>query len=296
MPGARPPTKRHGQGEPMGQGRLGIIGCPVLEDEIVYLLTSDRDLKDVFVVEDDNSEKLIQKLRAKGVPIVPIKEGDIAGLPNGAGRSVLVWMKSMGLHEDPGELGREVSRTVMTLDGHCSVILLFYGLCGNAFKDMDRLLEPVRTPVVILRDEEGRIVDDCIAVPLGGTDGYLRLLKRYAGVFYMTPAWADNWRTLFNKMEITRGTEMGDLDMLRMIFEMTGYNRVLMIDTGLGDREILRTRTHEFAQEFGFRELELEPGFVSTAISDAAYQRCIELMEHGKKGRGEEGPKSVPSS
>ncbi len=267
-----------------GESRLGIIGCPVLEDEIVYLLSGDKGLKEVFVVKDDHSEKLISKLRQKGVEIVPISEEGISRIPKSDGRSVVIWMKSMGLHEEPKELGKEVARSAKVMDGHCATILLFYGLCGNAFKNMNVLFEDVQTPVVILKDEQGQIVDDCIAVPLGGTDGYLRLLRRYAGVFYMTPAWADNWELLINKMELARGTEMGNLDMLKMLFEMAGYNRVLLIDTGLGDREVLYSKTREFSKEFNFTEVVLEPGFVSTRVSDDAYQKCVELVENGKKG------------
>jgi len=255
----------------------------MLEDEIVYLLSNDQGLSDIFIVHNDHSEKLMKKLSAKGVRFIPVKEDEITRLPESRGRSVLVWMKSMGLHEEPKELGREVSRSARLLEGHCSAVLLFYGLCGNAFKDMNVLFDGMTTPVTILTDENGQIVDDCIAVPLGGTEGYLRLLKRYAGVFYMTPAWADNWELMINKMEIARGTEMGDMDMLKMLFEMAGYDRVLMIDTGLGDREVLRTKTREFSRLFNFKEIELEPGFVSTKVSDGAYQRCWELIGDGKK-------------
>jgi len=68
-----------------------------------------------------------------------------------------------------------------------------------------------------------------------------------------------------------------------MLFEMAGYNRVLLIDTGLGDREVLYSKTHEFSKEFSFKEVELEPGFVSTRVSDDAYQKCLEMVETGKK-------------
>jgi len=261
-----------------GEGRLAIVGCPVLEDEIVYLLTKDEGLTDIFIVEDEHSRNLLRKLDLVRPGACRIKEGDVRTLPESDGRSVLVWMKSMGLHEEPKELGAEVSRTVKMLDGTCSVVLLFYGLCGNAFKHMNLLFEDVSTPVVILTDEKGQTVDDCIAVPLGGTDGYLRLLKRYAGVFYMTPAWAENWPDLFKKMEITRGTDMNNLDMLKMLFEMAGYNRVLRIDTGLGDREHFHEHVRNFSREFNFREVDLEPEFVSTKVSDAAYDRCFEMM------------------
>jgi hypothetical protein len=266
-----------------GEGRLAIVGCPVLEDEIVYLISQDRGLKEIFVVQDEHSASLVRKLRTVRPDVMLVEEGEVEELPSCDGHSVLIWMKSMGLHEEPKELGMEVARTVKLLDGHCAVVLLFYGLCGNAFKDMELLFEGVRTPVVILTDEQGRIVDDCIAVPLGGTDGYLRLLRRYAGVFYMTPAWAENWRTLINKMELARGTGMNDLEMLKMVFEMTGYCKVLRIDTGLGDREHFHERVREFSEEFKFQEMDLEPGYVSTRVSDDAYRKCLKLVENGKK-------------
>lgn len=264
------------------EGRLGIVGCPVLEDEIVNLLGQDDGLVDIFVVEDEHSRNLLRKLRPFRPDVRPIKEEDVNELPDSDGRSVLVWMKSMGLHEEPKDLGKEVARTVKVIEDGCSAILLFYGLCGNAFKDMNLLFEEVRKPVVILTDDKGQTVDDCIAVPLGGTEGYLRLLKRYAGVFYMTPAWAEHWRDLINKMDFTKGTLMGDLEMMKMLFEMAGYNRVLRIDTGLGDREHFHERVREFSKEFNFKEVDLEPGFVSTKVSEDAYQKCLELLENGK--------------
>ena len=263
------------------EGRLAIVGCPILEDEIAYLLSKDAGLEDIFVVEDDHSRNLLRKLCPIRSGVQRIKETDIEDLPSSKGRSALVWMKSMGLHEEPKELGAEVARAVKRLDGKCSVVLLFYGLCGNAFKDMNLLFEGVDTPVIILTDEEGKTVDDCIAVPLGGTDGYLRLLKRYAGVFYMTPAWAENWRDLINKMDFTKSTEEGDMEMLKTLFEMAGYNRVLRIDTGLGDREHFHERVREFSKEFDFKEVDLEPGFVSTKVVENAYDRCLELLETG---------------
>lgn len=276
-------------------GRMGIVGCPILEDEIVYILNRDRGLRDIFVVEDEHSENLLRKLRPLRPDVHTIRETEIAELPKGEGRTCLVWMKPFGLHEYPKELAKEVVSAVKQIDRQCSAILLGYGLCGNAFKDMDMLFEDVRSPVVILTDERGQIVDDCIAAPLGGTDGYLRLLKRYAGVFYMTPAWAENWRGLINKMDFTKGTENGNLETLKMLFDYAGYNRVLRIDTGIGDREHFHEKVREFSEEFNFREVDLEPGFVSTKVIEDAYDKCLHLMEKGHRVTEEQssGPESV---
>lgn len=268
-------------------GRMGIVGCPILEDEIVYLLDRDRELGDIFVVEDEHSQSLLRKLRLLRPDLLTVKEAEVTELPNSEGRSCLVWMKSFGLHEDPKKLAKEVVIAAKLIDEQCSVILLAYGLCGNAFKDMNLLFEEVRSPVVILTDEKGQIVDDCIAAPLGGTDGYLRLLKRYAGVFYMTPAWAEHWPDLINKMDFTKGTEGGDLETLKMLFEIAGYNRVLRIDTGIGDRDIFHEKVREFSKEFNFIEVDLEPGFVSTKVVEDAYHKCLGLMKDGKGMKGE---------
>jgi hypothetical protein len=89
---------------------------------------------------------------------------------------------------------------------------------------------------------------------VGGTDGYLRLLKRYPGVFYLTPGWAENWRTLMNKMEITRGIDGDDLATLRWMFEMAGYKLALKIQTGWGTRSASTPASTSSSTPSGSRE------------------------------------------
>jgi len=128
--------------------------------------------------------------------------------------------------------------------------------------------------VTILSDNQDRPVDDCIAAVLGGTNGYLRLLKRYPGVFYLTPAWAENWRDLINKMELTRGTEAGDFSTLKWMFDLAGYKLALKIDTGLGDGENFDQRVEEFLVTFNFERRELEKEFVTLECVDRSYERA----------------------
>lgn len=52
-------------------GILGIIGCLILEDDIVYAVRADKELTEVCVIEDDNSHNLVRKLPEKAPNIRP---------------------------------------------------------------------------------------------------------------------------------------------------------------------------------------------------------------------------------
>lgn len=258
---------------------LGIIGCPILEDEIVYAVARDRSITKVIVVRTEDSTNLIRKLeRLQFHPPIKIIEPEKVSSVNEQQFSLLVYMKPMALHEDPKILRDEVSKTISEMAGVTRSILLFYGLCGNAFKDIGPIVDIANRPVTVISDGQGRPVDDCIAAVLGGTDGYLRLLKRYPGVFYLTPAWAENWRDLIDKMEITRGMEKGDLSTLKWMFELAGYKLALKIPTGLGEEDKFDHRVDEFIKEFGFNRAELEKEHVSLECVDLSYDRAKSLL------------------
>ena len=256
-------------------GCLGIIGCPILEDEIVHSIQRDADISEVFVVENEDSRNLLRKLNSAKVrpTVISVGEDGLDSLPKD-GFSILVLMKSMALHEDPKILRKEVAKAVEMIGPHCRSIMLFYGLCGNAFKHLPEIEEETGHKLTLLTDEQGRPVDDCIAAVLGGTDGYYRLLKRYPGVFYLTPAWAENWRELIFKMELTRGVDKGDLSMLKWMFDAAGYKKALKLDTGLGDRELFEERALDFAKEFKFETATLEKEFITLEAVEKSYDRA----------------------
>ena len=257
------------------KGYLGIIGCPILEDEIVHSVLRDVDIANVLVIENDDSRNLLRKLMKAGTSakISSIKESELDRLPQG-GFNLLILMKSMALHEDPQVLRREVAKAVDLIGPKCRSIMLFYGLCGNAFKDLREIEAETKHQLTLLTDEQGRPVDDCIAAVLGGTDGYYNLLKRYPGVFYLTPAWAENWRELIFKMELTRGVGSGDLSMLKWMFDTAGYKKALTLDTGLGDREIFEEKVEDFVREFHFERASLEKEFITLEAVERSYDRA----------------------
>lgn len=260
-------------------GSLGIIGCPILEDEIVHAIKRDKDIARVFVIENEDSKNLLRKLRRAQVEakICPIKQDELDHFPED-GFNVLILMKSMGLHEDPQRLRKEVLESVNLIAPKCRSILLFYGLCGNAFKDISEIEKECGRDLFMLTDDQGRPVDDCIAAVLGGTDGYYRLLKRYPGVFYLTPAWAEHWRELIYKMELTRGIDKNDLSMLKWLFEIAGYKMALKLDTGLGDQETFERHVDDFVREFNFQKASLEKEFITLDAIEHSYDRAKNNM------------------
>ena len=261
-------------------GCLGIIGCPILEDEIVHSVQRDSDISNVFVIENEDSRNLLRKLRRADTKanIASVNEGDLDRTKE-EGFSLLILMKSMALHEDPKVLRKEVARGVELIGPYCRSIMLFYGLCGNAFQHLSEVEEETGRRLTLVTDEQGRPVDDCIAAVLGGTDGYYRLLKRYPGVFYLTPAWAENWRDLIFKMEMTRGVSKGDLRMLKWMFETAGYRKALMIDTVLGQGDEFEERALDFAKEFKFELATLEREFITLDAVDRSYDRAKRICK-----------------
>jgi len=251
---------------------LGIVGCPILEDELVHAVRSDTGISRLIVVRSEDSDNLVRKLLALKVhPPLEVIEADEVPSVTADGFAILVMMKPMALHEDPEKLRSEVLATAGLMAPVCRSILLFYGLCGNAFRDVSSISAAVGRPVTLISDDQERPVDDCIAAVLGGTDGYLRLLKRYPGVFYLTPGWAENWRTLMTKMELTRGVDGNDLGTVKWLFDLAGYKLALKIQTGLGDQDGFDDRIDEFIQVFGFQRKELESELITLECIERSY-------------------------
>lgn len=256
------------------QGMMGIIGCKLFEDEVVHLLLRDRDIGTLVVVENEDSKGVLRKVgQGPGFDIRTVSEEDLGSLEAPDGYSILLWMKPMALHQKPDKLNEDVSASIKRVEGSCKVILLFYGLCGNAFKRIDDLSERSSVPLVILKDAQGQVVDDCIGTVLGGTDEYYQELKRASGTFFLTPMWAENWREMFHKVQIL--PDPNDIEGARYVFECVGYKNVIKLDTGLGDREKFERDIDEFATLFNFKRGVLE---CTLRVVEASYDEAKELV------------------
>ncbi|MDR2846578.1 MAG: DUF1638 domain-containing protein, partial [Candidatus Methanoplasma sp.] len=195
-------------------------------------------------------------------------------LPENAFNIVLL-MKDLGLHSEPEILKADLRETLMFMQSKVDGFALYYGLCGNANKDLDKwAAEHLEKPVAIFRDENGRMCDDCIGVAVGGFDKYYSLQKKYTGVLYYTPAMATKWRDFFGQNDLFKGVESKNYDKLKMILDMCDYHKVMIIPTGLGDEQEFKESLEDFANEFKFDIMHLEPGWVTLGPANRIYSEA----------------------
>jgi len=251
----------------MVKGSLGIIACPILEDELIYNLLNDNDVKNIFLLENDNNADMAVKLTRNGLAYTSLDErmflSGMETIPEEE-FNIVILMNDMGLHDDPERLKSNLRETMLFMQARVDAIALYYGLCGNANQGLEEWASVNLTkPVTIFKDASGKICDDCIGVAVGGTENYYNLQKKYTGILYYTPAMATKWREFFMTNEIFNGVETKNFDRIKMILEMCDYHDVLKVPTGLGDEDEFEESLNEFAKEFKFNIRHLEPGWVT---------------------------------
>ncbi|MCL1984701.1 MAG: DUF1638 domain-containing protein [Methanomassiliicoccaceae archaeon] len=265
------------------KGVLGVIACPILEDELIYSMAKDKEINDVYLLDNRHAKSVKQKLVKNNIRHQIIDEeryldGSLKIEENGF--TIVIWMMDLGLHEEPQDLRAALEKAMKRMEVRADAIALYYGLCGNGMKDIDVWAKDnIKVPMTIIRDKDGKIVDDCIATAIGGTKQYYSLLKKYPGIMYFTPAFATNYDDLLSRMELFKGVDTGDDSMLKMVFEMADYHYVMKIDTGIGDREGFDSATKKFADRMNFGILTLEDGWVTLEPADRVYGEAKGFLE-----------------
>ena len=266
----------------MASGTLGIMACPILEDELVYSLRKDKQEKKVYLLDNRHNKMIVPKLEENGLPYTMIDEKEfLEGNAEIAddGYRIVIWMMDLGLHEEPENLKARIRELMLDFQEHVDAIALYYGLCGNGLKGIEEWASAnLDVPMTICKDKDGRMCDDCICAPMGGTDNYLRLLRKYPGIMYFTPGMACSFDEFMESMELFRGVDKGDKEMFRMVLEMADYKYVMKIQTGLGDQKNFQKCIDEFAEEYELGVMELEDGWVSNEVADRIYDEAKSLL------------------
>lgn len=235
---------------PSGPRRvLAIIGCQVLEDEIVHVLTKDPELKAVAVVETPCAIELAHKMAGTGMKAEVVSMEAARSSISEEGLTAIVVLNPIGLHQSPPQLREEVLMQAHQLSSFCDSILIFYGLCGNAFRGLDRAAGEFDKPLVILRDAKGLVVDDCIGAVLGGTEEYRQFILQDDGGYTLNTMWASHWRDFMYETQLLHDPEHPEE--AKIIFESMAYKKVVMLRTGLGDERAFEEQAHEFEAIFG---------------------------------------------
>jgi hypothetical protein len=272
---------------------LSIVACRMLEDELVHLLSADRDVRELLLVDGMQALSLSAKLKAQSRPHLLLGLDKIAphlrereSRPGGilshrtsrkaAELAVVVSPLPLGLHSDLEQLKAAVYDNIRSLAAFSDGILIFYGKCGNALGDLEQDLADLDCPLHFLTDERGERIEDCIALALGGNEIYDRTLAEHQDVaLFMTPMWASNWKAMGEETAPEKRRDLGA--MLRG----TGMTKVARIDTGLCFEPGFDEKVDGFAREFGLQRIEL-PGKAS--VAKGSYERAKSLLLAARPG------------
>ncbi len=274
----------------MTKGRLGMIVCPMLEDEAIYNLKNDTDEKKVYLVKTPYNETIILKLKQHDVDFEQIDQMKVlSGDYEKHDFTVFIWTMFMGLHEDTDMLKLEMMNQIITVHNCVDTLLLYYGRCGRALDTIcDWAFEMIPTPVCIFRNKNGSICDDCICIPIGGTDRYLQLLRKYPGRLYFTPAMASNFEGFMSSMELFNGLDTSNTEIMKLMLDMAGYTTIMEIPTGNGDMKNYRKNVDAFKKKYNLESHEIEKGWATNEIADLNYADAKKTMEKWIKEKKKE--------
>ncbi|WP_406660807.1 DUF1638 domain-containing protein [Methanolobus sp. ZRKC3] len=245
---------------------LSIIGCKMLQDEMIWLIENDSQIDDIIVLETGEHLEFIDKLDEQGISyeLKPeISQPDLFRDPENEDKfTLIVDLVELGLHMYPKNLKSFIHEEIEKTSSFSDGILLFYGLCGNALEKVEEQFESLDNgcKVRILRDDE-RVVDDCIGATVGGWAKYLKLLKDNSKepAMFFTPMFARYWDQIDNISEYSKDPEE-KIRVHKMLLDMAGYSRVAKVNTGLTYTKDFDKNIEEYAKIFGFDIFEIEGG------------------------------------
>ncbi|MDD3233004.1 MAG: DUF1638 domain-containing protein [Candidatus Methanomethylophilus sp.] len=280
----------------MTNGILGIIACPMLEDELLYGIAHDPEPKEIFMLDNEPADSIRGKMDRKKIPYTLVPRDDFyAGKADVGtnGYRVVIDMNHLGLHAEPKDLKKFIEDQITALQPHVAAVGLYYGLCGNyGWNITGWCQERHYKPAEMFRDRTGRVCDDCIGVCVGGGERYLDLEKTHTGKLYVTPAVAGNWEEFIGDMDFMKGVDNmtpqtlasmgingGREGFMRWMFEFCGYTTLLQIDTGLEeDKKKFDAETAVVSDKMNLKIQKAEPAWPTLQPTVDLYNRCKKLL------------------
>ena len=248
--------------------KIGVITCQILELEFAHVLSADEEIADVFVIDNEFSVDLLSGLEAHcKKPVHRLAAIRTFGRTLGAGHHVLVRVMEVGLHSDIKNLQRHVVSAVRETAQHVDVVLLGYGLCGNALNHAEDIFSEVDVPVILPMDED-HPVDDCIGLVIGGRDNYYARQCECAGTMFMNAGFSRHWRKILDLDVPEKLLPKKDKILKRM---MRGYERSLLLSTKVMGETEMMANTEAFSAKFDLRT-EATPG--TLALLEEAWQEA----------------------
>ncbi len=278
----------------MVKGVLGIILCPMLEDELLYSLKKDRDIDRIVLLQNRFSALTHDKMKKRGIEFEYLPEEAFDQGRMEFDRSiynVVIKCNDLALHAEPPKLKDHITQQVRDIQPLVDAVGLYYGICGNFGWD---IVEWARKeglkPTSVFRGDDGKVCDDCVAVAIGGSTNYNRFIKRYTGIFFLTPAIANNWEVFVMAGDSAKALEsipketLADLgihnqmDFMRWMFEVGHYENLLKMDTGLDPDLDMDKRADEIGKMLNLKPIQIEDGWLTLSTAEAIYADCKSHM------------------
>ncbi len=271
----------------MVSGTLVAVVCPILEDEVIHNITKDGLDKRVVLIDTHPSKSIRRKFDKRGIPYEMMDEWDFMNGYHDLSKddfNVVIVSNELALHMEPEGLKRYIQDQLVMLQGRADALALYYGMCGNFGWDIEKWAESnLSYPVITFRDRSGRIIDDCIAVAVGGVDRYKELLRKYMCCLLVTPSEATNWQDFMESTDtyggVFGGSQGASQEQLKTILDEVGYRNMVKIDTGLGIKEDFESSATEYSEAMGLELIEAEPGWPDIWPTNEIHRRCLESLE-----------------
>lgn len=278
---------------------LSIISCRMFEDELAHIISSDKEMKQLIVVENKESFGLLRKLRSDNClprtsPLdrVPFLLGNGHGsgfrtilkpllilpffrkihekmkIKEAQELTVVVNLLRLGLHDDIDILRSEVYKNIKEMASFSDGILLFYCSCGGAFENLEENCLKFNCPIYWFKDGNEEVVVDCISAALGGNAAYDELMYtcRGTGALYFTPMWASSWKEM---REERREERKKSRNFNENYLKDPRYSRVVKLDTGLSYDPDFHKNVRDFARTFDMEIIEVKG---SVELAEKSYR------------------------
>ena len=282
----------------MTHGVLGLIVCPMVDDNLVYSMKKDPEEKSVFIVQNKNNNSIRKKLDDAGIPYELVLWEDVLANRYEFDRTkftMLIYMTDLGLHSRPEELKTTVEELATDMQPYVDGIGFYLGTCGNFDWNIPRWCdERGMKPSAMFCDKNGCLCHDCVGVNIAGGPKYAEMQQKYTGHLYIFPAMATNYdefmeadqaesaateASLTPEMREVLGIEPGRDGYMRWLLSLGNYEYILKLDTGIGDRESFERDLQSVSERTRLKIKVAEDGWVDLQPTDDLYAKCKSFLQ-----------------
>ncbi len=274
-----------------------MIVCPMVDDNLIYSLDKDTEDKKIIVVDNENNTSIKNKLDHIGERYEVVPWRDILSRTYELDRdsfTIVIYMINLGLHSRPDELKIKVEEIAEDMQPYVDGIGFYLGTCGNGGWDIPKWCEEKGyKPSAMFCDENGCPCHDCVGINISGGPKYLEMQKKYTGHLYIFPAMATNYdefmeadqaesdateASLTDEMREVLGIEPGRDGYMRWLLNLGGYEYILKLDTGIGDRENFEKDLQRVSEKTRLKIKEADEGWADLRPTDALYDKCKSFL------------------